>query len=145
MYTDACVTVPVGTVSDDVKKFLRTSKEALEAAVSVIKPGAKVGDISATVQEHVEKHGYSCVRGLTGHGLGDTLHLFPDIPNTGRKGTGPALPKNIVIAVEPITAMGKDATKDGGDGWTICTADGSRSAHFEHTILLTSDGCEVLA
>ena len=145
MYTDACVTVPVGTVKADVLQFLQRSKDALEAAVAIVAPGVRVGDISATIQEAVERHGYSCVNGLTGHGVGSTLHVFPDIPNTGRKGTGPALPKHIAIAIEPITAMGKPQIRDGSDGWTISTADGSFSAHFEHTILVTPDGHEVLA
>ncbi len=145
MYTDACVTVPVGTVKPEVKLFLERSKQALEEAVAFIKPGTRVGDISAAIQAAVERHGYSCVNGLTGHGLGTTLHQFPDIPNTGRKGTGPALPKHVVIAVEPITAMGRSEIRDGDDGWTISTADGSVSAHFEHTILVTPDGHEILA
>ena len=145
MYTDACVTVPVGKVKSEVLQFLQRSKDALEAAVAIVAPGIRVGDISSTVQREVEQHGYSCVNGLTGHGLGSDLHLFPDIPNTGRKGTGPALPKNIAIAIEPITAMGKPHIKDSADGWTIATADGSLSAHFEHTVLVTPDGHEILA
>lgn len=145
MYTDACVTVPVGTVKPEVLQFLERSKQALEAAVAIIQPGVKVGDISSTIQTAVEQHGYACVNGLTGHGLGSDLHLFPDIPNTGRKGTGAALPKNIVIAIEPITAMGKPQITESSDGWTLVTADGSLSAHFEHTVLITADGHEVLA
>lgn len=145
MYTDACVTVPVGEVPEEVRLFLERSKAALDAAVAIIGPGTRVGDISATVQAAVEKYGYSPAKGLTGHGLGSTLHQFPDIPNVGRKGTGAALPKNVVIAVEPIVNMGGGSIKDGDDGWTITTADGSLSSHFEHTILLTDKGHEILA
>ncbi len=145
IYTDACVSVGVGTVRPDVQTFLQVSQEALEEACALVRPGVKVGDLSSTIQKYLETRGYSPVKGLTGHGLGTTLHQFPDIPNSGRAGTGPALPANIAIAIEPITAMGGAGIKDGDDGWTIFTADGSLSAHFEHTILVTHDGHEIIA
>lgn len=145
LYTDACITVPVGQVPFEVIRFLEVSKAALDAAVSVVKPGAKIGDISSMVQAVVEGGGYRCVNALTGHGLGSELHQFPDIPNTGTKGTGPELPAWTLIAVEPITSMGKPGIRELEDGWTIVTADGSLSAHFEHSILVTEDGAEVLA
>ncbi len=145
LYTDACVTVPVGQIKPEVALFMERSKEALETACAIVKPGIRVGDISSTIQKVVEGYGYSPVRGLTGHGLGTTLHQFPDIPNSGKAGTGPVLPANIVIAIEPITAMGGAGIRDGQDGWTISTADGSLSCHFEHTVLVTEDGHEVLA
>lgn len=145
LYTDACVSVPVGTVTQDVQAFLLASERALEEACAIVAPGVRVGDISSTIQKSVEGHGYSCVNGLTGHGLGDTLHQFPDIPNVGKAGTGPVLPPHTIIAIEPITAMGKPAMREDGDGWTIRTADGSLSGHFEHTVLVTEDGHEILA
>lgn len=145
LYTDACITVPVGQVPFETIRFLEVSKAALDAAVSVVKPGAKIGDISAMVQAVVEGGGYRCVNALTGHGLGSELHQFPDIPNTGTKGTGPVLPAWTLIAIEPITSMGKPGIRELEDGWTIVTADGSLSAHFEHSVLVTEDGAEVLA
>lgn len=145
LYTDACITVPVGNVSKEVRQFMDASAAALEEASAIIRPGTQIGDISSTIQKSVEGHGYSCVRALTGHGLGNTLHQFPDIPNNGEAKTGPVLPAWTLIAIEPITSMGSDRIKEGDDGWTICTADGSMSAHFEHTILVTDTGCEILA
>ncbi|MBI5156058.1 type I methionyl aminopeptidase [Candidatus Peregrinibacteria bacterium] len=145
LYTDACISVAVGAVSPDAAKLLKVTEEALERAVSVVHAGAKVGDISGTIQEYVQSHGCSCVDALTGHGLGTTLHQFPDIPNVGRKGTGPVLPVGALIAVEPIVALGKGRIHQEDDGWTIRTSDRSLAAHFEHTLLVTEGGCEVIA
>ena len=144
-YTDACVTVGIGRIAPETQKFLDVSKAALDKAVSIVRPNLFVGDISAAIQEHVEGHGYTCVNGLTGHGLGKTLHQFPDIPNRGEKGSGPRLPAWTVIAIEPITSMGGPEIKDSTDGWTIATKDGSLSAHFEHTVLVSVNGHEILA
>ena len=145
LYTDACISVGVGSVSPDAAKLLKVTEVALERGVSAIHAGGKVGDISAAIQEYVESQGCSCVDALTGHGLGYDLHQFPDIPNVGRKGTGPVLPVGAVIAVEPIVALGKPRIHQEDDGWTIRTADRSLAAHFEHTLLVTADGCEVIA
>ncbi len=145
LYTDACVTVPAGRIPPRLQQFLSVSEQALEAACAIVAPGVKVGDISSTVQGVVEGAGYSCVNGLTGHGLGTTLHQFPDVPNVGKAGTGPKLPVNTIIAIEPITSMGKPNIREEKDGWTIATADGSLSAHFEHTVLVTETGYELIA
>jgi len=145
LYTDACVSVGVGKIDAKTQQFLDVTKQTLEMACDLVAPGVHIGDLSACIQKNVEMHGYSCVRSLTGHGLGKTLHQFPDIPNTGEKGTGPVLPVGTLIAIEPITAMGKGGIRDGNDGWTILTADGSFSAHFEHTVLVTSEGREIIA
>ncbi|NOS67163.1 MAG: type I methionyl aminopeptidase [Candidatus Peribacteraceae bacterium] len=145
LYTDACLTVPVGAVSDVIATFLSYSEEALENACAIVAPGVKIGDISSCVQTYVERGGYSCVNGLTGHGLGTTLHQFPDVPNTGKAGTGPKLPVNTIIAIEPITSMGRPEIRESDDGWTIATKDRSLSAHFEHTVLVTERGVEILA
>ena len=145
LYTDACISVGVGKISSEAETFLRESEAALEKACALIAPGVHIGDLSSTIQQHVESKGYSCVQSLTGHGLGATLHQFPDIPNTGTAGTGPVLPVHTIIAVEPITAMGGGSIRDEGDGWTISTKDGSLSAHFEHTVLVTEKGHEILA
>jgi methionyl aminopeptidase len=145
LYTDACITVPVGTISQEVTRFLSVSKDALENACALIKPGTHIGDISAMIEDTVVRGGYRCMKALTGHGLGTTLHQFPDVPNVGRRGTGPVLPAHTIIAIEPITSMGTDDIREGDDGWTITTRDGSFSAHFEHTVLVTEDGYEILA
>lgn len=145
LYTDACITVPVGQVSKDAQRLLTVTKQALDDAVAIIKEGIRVGDISATIQKTVEGGGCTPVRSLTGHGLGRTLHQFPDIPNIGKMHTGAVLPAWTVIAIEPIVSLGSGEVRDGGDGWTLNIADGSWAAHFEHTVLVTPDGCEVLA
>jgi methionyl aminopeptidase len=145
IYTDACRTFGVGEISKEAKRLLTVTDQALKDAVAVIKAGTKVGDISYTVQSTVEGAGLSVVSALTGHGLGKTLHQFPDVPNYGTKGTGPKLPAHTVIAVEPIVCIGGDGIKEADDNWTINTKDKSLSAHFEHTLLILEDGCEVIA
>jgi methionyl aminopeptidase len=145
LVTDACITVPVGEISEDAKKLLMVTEGALDQAVEIIREGTKVGDISSAIQKWVEKHGCSCIPALTGHGLGESLHQYPDVPNVGRAGTGPTLPAWTLIAVEPIVALGKGQILQDDDGWTLRTKDGSLSCHFEHTLLITPDGCEVIA
>lgn len=145
LYTDACVTVGIGQIAPDAQKLLHVTKDALDAALHVLKGGMKVGDLSAAIQAVVERGGCRCIPVLTGHGLGATLHQFPDIPNVGRPGSGAVLPAGTVIAVEPIVCLGSPQVVEADDGWTIKTKDGSLCAHFEHTILLTEQGCEVLA
>lgn len=145
LYTDACLSVAVGKIPSATQQFLDVTKDALDRACATVRPGTRIGDISSTIQGTVEGAGYSCVKALTGHGLGTTLHQFPDVPNTGEAGTGPILPAWTLIAIEPITAIGKGSIKEGGDGWTIATLDGSLSAHFEHTVLVTVDGYEIIA
>jgi methionyl aminopeptidase len=145
IFTDACRTFGVGSISKEAQSLLTVTSQALKDAVAVIKAGAKVGDISSAVQHTVEGAGLSVVSALTGHGLGKTLHQFPDVPNYGKKGTGPKLPANTVIAVEPIVCTGGDGIKESDDNWTINTKDGSLSAHFEHTLLILEDGVEIIA
>jgi methionyl aminopeptidase len=145
LFTDACRTYGVGSISGEAQRLLTVTDQALQDAVEIIKVGTKVGDISSAVQATVEGAGFSIVSALTGHGLGKTLHQFPDIPNYGDKGTGAKLPVNTLIAVEPIVCVGKDGIKEADDNWTINTKDGSLSAHFEHTLLITDNGCEVIA
>lgn len=143
--TDACITVPVGTISEDAQHLLDVTEKALQRAVEVIKAGIKVGDLSSSIEDVIRKGKCIPIRPLTGHGLGHSLHEPPDIPNFGRKGTGPVLPANTVIAVEPIVSVASDDVRTTRDGWTLVTDDGSLSAHFEHTILVLDGGCEVLA
>lgn len=146
LYTDACITVPVGTVAKETLDFLQTVSDALEDVVkTVVKADVRVGDISAFVEQRIRSAGYTPIRVLTGHGLGDGLHQFPDVPNVGKAGTGPVLPAGTMIAIEPIAAMGREDVYTGRDGWTVLTKDGSMACHFEHSLLLTETGCEVIA
>jgi methionyl aminopeptidase len=143
--TDACLSVAVGEIPPEVRTFLNVSEQSLKNAVRKVRSGIRVGDISSEIQKTVEGGGYHCVKGLTGHGLGTHLHQFPDISNTGKAGVGAVIPAYTLIAIEPITAMGAAEIREKGDGWTICTADGSLSGHFEHTILVLPDGNEIIA
>lgn len=145
LITDACVTVGVGDISDDAQHLLDTTKGALDHAVGILRAGIRVGDLSSAIQKYVEKNKCTVLRPLTGHGLGKGLHQYPDIPNHGRAGTGPVFPARTVIAVEPIVALGGTDVREQPDRWTLITNDGSLAAHFEHTLLLLDDGCEVIA
>jgi methionyl aminopeptidase len=145
LYTDACITVGVGKIDTDAKHLLDVTKKALDAAVRIIKAGTRIGDISAIIEQTARAGNCTPVRSLTGHGLGRNLHEYPDIPNSGHAGTGPVLPAGAVIAVEPILSLGGPDVQTTGDGWTIVTEDGAWAAHFEHTILVTDNGCDVLA
>lgn len=145
LYTDACVTVPAGRIAKEAENLLRTTEKALSAAISVVRGGVRVGDISSTIQQVAEKGGCHPVRSLTGHGVGRSLHAFPDIPNTGKAGTGPVLPVGTVIAIEPILSLGSPEVRSLEDSWTLVITDGALSAHSEHTVLVTEGGSEVLA
>lgn len=144
--TDACVSVGVGPISTEAQHLLDITKKALDAGVAAVRGGCRVGDISSAVQKVVEGGGLLCVSALTGHGLGYTVHQYPDVPNIGKAGTGATLPVGTAIAIEPIVTSGKrDAIIQADDGWTLSMADGALSAHFEHTIIVTERGCEVVA
>jgi methionyl aminopeptidase len=143
-YGDSAVTVPVGTVSRDATLLLTVTEASLYKGVDAVKPGARVSDIGAAVQEYVESHGYTVVREFVGHGIGTKLHEEPQIPNYGPAGRGPRLAEGMVLAIEPMVNFGKPAVKVLGDGWTAVTKDGSLSAHFEHTVVVTSHGSRIL-
>lgn len=144
--TDACVSVGVGSITPEAARLLEVTKKALDAGVAAVRGGGRTGDISAAVQKVVEGGGFTCVSALTGHGLGYTVHQYPDVPNIGKAGTGAMLPAGTAIAIEPIVTAGKDDDITmGDDGWTLSMADGALSAHFEHTIVVTEKGCEVVA
>ena len=143
-YGDSAVTVPVGRVSDQADRLLSVTEAALAKGLAAVKPGARVSDIGAAVQTHVEAHGFSVVREFVGHGIGTKLHEEPQIPNYGPPGRGPRLSEGMVLAVEPMVNLGKPAVKVLGDGWTAVTKDGSLSAHFEHTVVVTGSGCRIL-
>lgn len=144
MITDASITVGVGKVADKNLELMAHTKKSLDAAIAAVKHGCQVGDISAAVQKYLERYGYGIVRDLVGHGVGHEVHEDPNIPNYGRKGTGPKLVAGMTIAVEPMATLGNYGVHIAEDGWTIVTNDGSYSAQFEHTLLITNSGCEVL-
>jgi methionyl aminopeptidase len=141
---DAAVTVGVGKVAPKTKRLMDTTRGALEAGIAAAHAGARLGDISAAIQSYAEGRGYSVVREYTGHGIGREMHEEPQIPNFGVVGTGPVLKKGMTIALEPMVNLGDWHTRVGDDQWTVSTADGSLSAHFEHTIAIAGDGAEVL-
>jgi methionyl aminopeptidase len=143
-YGDSAVTVPVGRVSPEAERLLAVTNASLERAISVVRAGARVHDIGAAVQQYVEAYGYSVVREFVGHGIGTSLHEEPQIPNYGTAGRGARLAEGMVLAIEPMVNAGKAAVKVLADGWTAVTKDGSLSAHFEHTVAVTSTGCRVL-
>ena len=141
---DSAVTLIVGEVPTDVAKLVETTERALQAAIAEAKPGNRSGDIGAAVQTIAEGAGFSVVREYTGHGIGRSLHEDPPIPNHGRPGRGVPIEPGLVIAIEPMVNLGSHETRLLGDGWTVVTADGSLSAHFEHTIAVTEEGPVVL-
>jgi methionyl aminopeptidase len=143
-FGDSAVTVPVGRVSKAAEQLLAVTRESLERAIGVVRAGARVHDIGAAVQQHVEAHGFSVVREFVGHGIGTSLHEDPQIPNYGTAGRGSRLAEGMVLAIEPMVNAGKPGVKVLKDGWTAVTKDGSLSAHFEHTVAVTEDGCRVL-
>jgi methionyl aminopeptidase len=142
---DSAVTVFVGEPpSAEAEKLVRVTEDSLEAGISQIRPGGRLSDIGHAVQQVVEGAGFSVVREYVGHGIGQRLHEDPQIPNYGEPGRGPELRPGMVLAVEPMVNMGGWETRVLADGWTVVTADGSLSAHFEHTIACTEDGPEIL-
>ena len=143
-YGDSAVTVAVGAVPERTASLLQVTRESLERAIAAVRPGGRLSDVGHAVQQWVEAHGFSVVREFVGHGIGEKLHEEPQIPNYGVPGRGPKLAPGMVLAIEPMVAMGKPETRVLGDGWTAVTRDGSLAAHFEHTIAITASGPEIL-
>lgn len=145
-YTDSAITVVTGDYqTKDTKRLLEGTKSALNAGIAAIKgDGTRVGDISAAVQKVLDANQLGVVRDLVGHGVGDSIHEAPNIPNYGVKGTGPKLSTGMTIAIEPMATLGGWQVNVLDDGWTVVTRDGSLSAHFEHTVLITEDSAEIL-
>ncbi len=141
---DAAITVPVGNINEESKKLLRATEAALAAGIAAAIPGKHVGDISNAIQKEIEAAGFKVVKELGGHGVGEFVHEEPFIPNFGRAGEGVVLSEGMVLALEPISSAGKAAVMIAPDGYTFRTKDGSRSAHFEHTILLEKDGARII-
>ena len=147
MITDGGVSVSIGgpeKADTDGKRLLEGTERALYAGIDTVKDGVRVGDISAAIQAVLQDYGLGIVRELVGHGVGHELHEDPEVPNYGMKGAGPVLKAGMTIAIEPITTLGSPRIFQAHDGWTLLTADGSRSAQFEHTVLVTKDGAEIL-
>lgn len=141
---DNARTVVIKSASEEALKLLKVTEEALYKGIEQARPANRVGDISAAIQEHVEKHGFSVVRDFVGHGVGRSIHEEPQIPNYGRKNSGPKLKAGMTLAIEPMVNMGGYAVRYADDGWTAVTSDGKLSAHFEHTVLVSDEGPEIL-
>jgi methionyl aminopeptidase len=143
-YGDAALTVPVGVVTETARALMATTEESLYCGIDQAAAGGRLYDISSAVQRHVEARGYSVVRDFVGHGIGRQLHEDPQVPNYGVAGRGILLKPGMVLAIEPMINCGTYAVKVLQDGWTAVTADGSLSAHFEHTVAVTEHGPEIL-
>jgi len=143
-YGDAAITLPVGDISDEASRLIKTTEDAFYAGMEKAVVGNRVSDISYAIQEHVESNGFSVVRAFVGHGIGRSLHEEPQVPNFGKPGHGPRLKTGMTMAVEPMVNAGGPDVRILDDGWTAVTADGSLSAHYEHTVVITGNGAEIL-
>jgi methionyl aminopeptidase len=143
-YGDAARTLPVGRIDAERTRLLRVTREALEAGIAAARPGGRVSDIGAAIEALAFTHGYGVVRDFVGHGVGTALHEEPQVPNYGPAGRGSLLKSGMVIAIEPMFNLGGARVKVEEDGWTVRTADGSASAHFEYTVALLPEGAVVL-
>ena len=138
------MTVPVGGINEELEKLLRVTREALHKGIDQARAEGYLSDIGHAVQSYAEAHGYSVVRDFVGHGIGRSLHEDPQVPNFGEPGRGPRLKPGMVLAIEPMVNIGGSAVKIEGDKWTVVTADGKYSAHFEHTVVITDGKPEIL-
>lgn len=141
---DNARTLIVGRGTEAMEHLVKTTEEALHHGISFARSGARVGDISYNIQQYVQKRGMSVVREFVGHGVGRSMHEEPQIPNYGRRGSGPKLYPGMTLAIEPMVNLGSPAIRMADDGWTALTRDGQPAAHFEHTVLVTPDGPEIL-
>jgi methionyl aminopeptidase len=141
---DAALTVPIGRIPAESANLLATTEAALGAGIDAARPGNHLGDISHAVQTTVEAAGYSIIRSLVGHGVGRDMHEDPQIPNFGEPGRGPALEPGMVLAIEPMVAIGREDVRLGDDNWAVYSVDGSPTAHFEFTVAVTEDGPRIL-
>ena len=144
-YGDSCITVPVGTISPAAQRLLDVAEESMWRGIRAAQVGNRLGDIGDAIQRYVESNGYSIVREWSGHGVGQRLHEEPSVPHYGRAGTGMRLRPGFIFTIEPmVNAGGYETVLDESDGWTVRTADGSLSAQFEHTVVITDDGPQIL-
>jgi len=141
---DTATTVPVGVIDPAVQKLLQVTEESLGVAIGFAVEGGRLGDLCASVEEHVAAHGFTVVREFVGHGVGRKLHEEPQVPNFGKPRTGPRLKAGMTLAIEPMVNLGVCGVRILEDGWTVVTADGKPSAHFEHTVLITHGEPEIL-
>jgi len=141
---DNARTILVGKVAPDARQLCQDTEKALMAGIAAVRPGSRVGDISAAIQAALALGGYGIVRDFVGHGVGRKMHEEPQIPNYGKAGTGPKLLPGMALAIEPMVNLGTHKIVMAADGWTARTADGKPSAHFEHTVLVTETGVEIL-
>ena len=141
---DAARTYAVGNISDEAKRLIEVTRDSFFEGIKYLKHGAKLGDVSAAIQEYVESHGFSVVRDLVGHGIGEKLHEDPQVPNYGHKGKGVKLAAGMTLAIEPMVNAGGWEVEILDDDWTVVTRDGSLSAHYENTVLITKTGYEIL-
>ena len=141
---DCAGTYPCGEVSEETKRLIEVTRQSFFEGIKYAKAGNRLGDISAAIQEYVERHGYSIVREYVGHGIGANLHEDPSVPNYGTKGRGPRLVKGMTLAIEPMVNMGAAAIRVLDDDWTVVTKDGSLCAHYENTVLITDGEPEIL-
>lgn len=144
MTADAALTKAVGKVPEEVTQLLKETERSLYAGIKAIRAGSRIGDIGSAIERIANEHGYGIVRELGGHGVGHGVHEDPYVPNFGKKGTGPILKPGMVIAIEPMFLLGGDAISQLDDGYTIISQDGSLSAHFEHTVVITKNGAEIM-
>ena len=143
-FTDAAITIGIGEMTDEKNKLIDITKRALELAINKVKPGSHIGDIGYAIENYVEREGLSVVKVLVGHGVGFAVHEEPSIPNYGKIGEGPVLKSGMILAIEPMVALGSGEVKLSEDGFGYETVDGSLSAHFEHTVAVTDNGYLVL-
>jgi methionyl aminopeptidase len=143
-HADSAWTFPVGSVPAEITDLLKVTEESLNAAIEQCRPGNRMGDVGHAVSEVAEAAGYSVVREYVGHGVGRSLHEDPQVPNYGPPGRREVLSAGMTLAIEPMVNLGGPTTKLLADGWTVVTADGRPSAHFEHTVAITPDGCQIL-
>lgn len=143
-HSDSAYTYPVGTVKPEHMNLMKVTKESLYKGIEEVVVGKRIGDISYAIQQYVEGYGYTVVRELVGHGLGRELHESPEVPNYGKRGSGPKLKEGMVIAIEPMINLGKKEIVQESDGWTIRTKDRAYSAHYEHTVAVVDGKAEVL-
>ncbi len=143
-YGDAAITLPVGAISDEASRLIKTTEDAFYAGIEKATVGNRVSDISYAIQEYVESNGFSVVRAFVGHGIGRALHEEPQVPNFGKPGQGARLKAGMTMAVEPMVNAGGPDVRILDDGWTAVTTDGSLSAHYEHTVVITEKGAEIL-
>ncbi len=143
-HADAAITVPVGEIDEESQQLIDVTRASLEAAIGETVADARLGDVGAAVEGVARAAGFSVVREYVGHGIGTAMHEAPDVPNYGSPGRGMRLKDGMVLAIEPMLTVGKARTRTLEDGWTVVTADGSRAAHFEHTVAITESGPEIL-